>query len=102
MVQLIHEVAHLVLERSDLAVALRELLLLALQVKRFLVDHPVKLLDLVEGLRDLKLQVTNVGAQVVAFVGLHLVGHVQTINFLEILPVTVSESSQFIINLPLL
>lgn len=50
MVELGDEVAHLVLKVGDFAIALRQLLLLALQVVRFLVDQPVKFFNLVEAL----------------------------------------------------
>ena len=50
MVKLAHKIAHLVLERCDLAVALSKLLLLALQIKCFLVDKTVELLNLIQSL----------------------------------------------------
>ena len=102
MVQLIHKVAHLVLQRSDLSVALRQLLFLALKVKRFLVNHPVQLFNLVESLGNLKLEVADVGAQVVALVGLDFVCNVQTINFLQILTVAVPEGGLLVVELALL
>ena len=50
MVELIHEIAHLVFKGCNLAVALSKLLLLALQIKCFLVDKTVKLLNLIQSL----------------------------------------------------
>ena len=102
MVQLVHKVAHLVLQRCDLPVALRQLLLLALKVKRFLVDHPVQLFNLVECLGNLELEVADVGAQVVALVGLDFVCNVQTIDFFQVLAVAVPESGQLVVKLALL
>ena len=55
MVQLIHEVAHLLLERGNFTITFRQLLLLALQIERLLVNHAVQLLDLIECFGDFEL-----------------------------------------------
>jgi len=102
VIQFIHEVAHLLLERADLAVTLRQLLLLALQVESLLVDETVQLFDLVEGFRNFELEVSNVGAQIVTLVGLRLVSHVQTVDLFEVFAVSLSERTQLVINLALL
>lgn len=48
VVQLVHKVAHLLLERGDLAITFSKLLFFALKIKCLLVDHAIKLFDLVE------------------------------------------------------
>ena len=102
MVQLVHEVAHLIFERSDFSVALSELLLLRFQVECFLVDQSVEFLNLVQRLADFKFEVANVAAQVITLIGLDFISDVESIDFFEVFPVTLSESRQFIISLSFL
>jgi hypothetical protein len=102
VVQLRHEVAHLVLETGDLTVTLGQLLLLALQIVRFLVDQSIQLLDLVQTLRDFKLKVADVPAEVSALVGLDFVAHIKTVNLCKVISVTLPKSAELVISLPLL
>ena len=102
MVQLVHEVTHLIFERSDFSVTLSELLLLRFQVECFLVNQSVQLLNLVQCLADFKFEIANVAAQVITLIGLDFIGDVESIDFFEVFPVTLSESSQFIISLSFL
>ena len=102
VVELVHEIGHLVFERSYLTVTLGQLLLLALKIKRFLVDQSVQLLDLVEGLGDVELEVSDVVAEVVAFVRFYFVGNVQPFDFLEVFAVALTQGRQLIVHLALL
>ena len=66
-----------------------------------MVDEPVQLLHLVECLGDLELKVADVAAQVVTLVSLDLVGDVEPVDLLQVFPVAIAESAQFVLALPL-
>ena len=102
MIQLVHEITHLVLQRGDLSVAFRKLLLLALQIERLLIDQPIELFDLVQGLADLKFKVSDVAAKIVPLVRLHLICNVQSVNFFQVFAVSFSERSKLVVSLPFL
>ena len=102
MIQFVHEIAHLVLQRCDLSIALGKLLLFALQIECLLVNQSVKLLDLIEGLGDFKFEVTDVSAEVVALICLDLVSHIKSVDFFKVFPIALSEGSQLVIRLSLL
>lgn len=91
VVELVHEIGHLVFERSYLTVTLGQLLLLAFKIKRFLVDQSVQLLHLVEGLGDVELEVSDVIAEVVAFVRFYFVGNVQPFDFFKVFAVALTQ-----------
>ena len=102
MVQLVHEIAHLVLQRCDLSVTLGKLLLFALQIECLLVNQSVKLLDLIEGLGDFKFKVANVAAEVITLVRLNLVRDIESIDLFKVFPVALSEGRQLVIRLSFL
>ena len=102
MIQFVHEIAHLVLQRCNLSVALGKLLLFALQIECLLVNQSVKLLDLIEGLGDFKFEVANVAAEVITLVCLDLVRNIESVNLFKVFPVAFPKGSQFIICLPFL
>ena len=102
MVELAYEIAHLVFEVCDFAVALSQLLLLSLQVVRLLIDQPVQLFHLIEAFRDFKFEVANVIAEVVALVSLDLVCHIKAVDLFEVLTVTLSQRRQLFVRLTFL
>ena len=102
MIQFVHEIAHLVLQRCNLSVALGKLLLFALKIECLLVNQSVKLLDLIEGLGDFKFEVANVAAEVITLVCLNLVRDIQPVDLFKVFPVALSEGSQLVIRLSFL
>ena len=102
MIQLVHEITHLVLQRGDLPVAFRQLLLLALQIERLLIDQSIELFDLVQGLADLKFKVSDVAAKIVPLVRLHLICKVQSVNFCQVFAVSFAERGEHVVSLPFL
>ena len=102
VIQFVHEIAHLVLQRCNLSVALGKLLLFALQIECLLVNQSVKLLDLIEGLGDFKFEVANVAAEVITLVCLNLVRDIKSVDLFKVFPVALSEGSQLVIRLSLL
>ena len=102
MIQLVHEITHLVLQGGDLPVAFRQLLLLALQIERLLIDEPIELLDLVQSLADLKFKVSDVSAQIVPLVCLHLICNVQSVNFFQVFAVSLPEGGELVVGLAFL
>ena len=102
MIQLVHKIAHLVLQRCYLSIALGELLLFALQIECLLVNQSVKLLDLIERLGDFKFEIANVAAEVITLVCLDLVRDVESVNLFEVFPVTLPQGGQLVICLSFL
>ena len=90
MIELGHKVAHLSLETCDFSVAFSNLLFLTLEVKSFLIDKSVQFFDLLKSLRNIELQVANLDIKRISFVSFHIVGSVESIDFLQILAICLS------------
>ena len=102
MVQLVDEVVHLCFQISDLAIGLTQVHLLALQVHGLGVDQAVQLLHLVEHLGDFELKAPDVAGQVLTLSLLEVACRVELVDLLEVLAISLTQSSKLIVALTLL
>lgn len=102
MIELVHEITHLVFQRSYFSVTFGKLLLFALQIESLLIDQSVELLNLIQSLANFEFKVSDVAAQIITLVCLNLICNVQSIDFFQVFAVSFSQCCQFVICLTFL